>query len=50
MKTIAYLGNFGPSFSTESHLRRTLINMGHRVVSLQENKVNLDTVVYNKCI
>jgi len=35
---IAYRGNFGVSFSTESHIRETLISMGHTVVPLQENK------------
>jgi len=45
MKTIAYLGNFGPTFSTESHLRRTMADMGHNVLSLQEDAVNLDEVV-----
>jgi len=45
VKLISYLGNFGPSFSTESHLSRTLESMGHKVLRLQEDKASLSQVV-----
>ena len=34
---IAYVGNFKPSHSTETHLARTLTQMGHTVTRLQED-------------
>ena len=40
--TIYFLGNFLPSHSTENHLARTLRNMGHEVVELQENFIQPD--------
>jgi len=36
---IAYLGNFGLSWCTESHLANTLEDMGEVVVRLQENRI-----------
>ena len=39
---IYYLGNFLPSHSTEQHIARTLRNMGHQVIELQENFVQPD--------
>lgn len=33
---IAFLGNFGVSFSSESHHKKTLENLGHEVIALQE--------------
>jgi hypothetical protein len=35
---IAYIGNFEPEHSTENDVRRTLIDMGHHVVGLQEQR------------
>lgn len=37
MTLIAYIGNFGPEHSTENDVRRTLLAMGHRVTTFQEN-------------
>lgn len=39
MIRIAYLGNFGPSFSTENHVALSLEELGHEVVRLQEGEV-----------
>lgn len=36
---IVYVGNFRPSFSTENHIRRTLEDMGHQVIALQEDEI-----------
>ena len=33
---IAFLGNFGADFSSESHHKKTLENLGHEVIALQE--------------
>jgi hypothetical protein len=48
---VAFLGNFGVSHSTESHLGLTLEAMNHTVLRLQENKVTMDdvTVTANSC-
>ena len=48
--SIAYLGNFGVNFTTESNIADTLEdlsdpNMGHRVVRLQENKVSMPDIL-----
>lgn len=43
--TIAYLGNFSVDFTTESHIRETLTDMGHAVVALQENQVALPDIL-----
>jgi len=37
---IVYRGNFGVSFSTESHISATLESMGHTVIRSQENTVS----------
>lgn len=42
--TIGYTGNFGPSFSTESHVAASLELLGHRVVRLQEGEVRATDV------
>lgn len=34
---VAYIGNFGPSHSTENHVAQALMNNGHEVVAYQEN-------------
>lgn len=36
--TLTYLGNFGPSHSTESHVAADLESLGHRVVRIQEGQ------------
>lgn len=47
----AYLGNFtarasdGSRFNTEAHISETLSDMGHSVVELQENEVDLPTIL-----
>jgi len=37
---IAYIGNFGPSFSTESHVAAAFESLGHQVVRHQEDEVD----------
>lgn len=37
---IAYVGNFRPSASTETHLSATLEHMGHKVMRLQEDDID----------
>ena len=37
---IAYVGNFRPDHSTETHLARTLEQMGHKVLRIQEDATN----------
>ena len=37
---IAYCGNFRPDHSTETHLARTLEQMGHKVTRIQEDTTN----------
>jgi len=44
MKRIGYIGNFGVSFSTESHIAATLEEMGNKVTRLQENQVTAEEV------
>jgi hypothetical protein len=39
---VAYCGNFKPSHSTETHLARTLTQMGHTVTRLQEDDLSPD--------
>lgn len=41
---IVYVGNFGPSFSTESHVALSLESLGHEVIRLQENEVDWSTL------
>ena len=42
---IAFLGNFGVDFSSESHHRKSLQAMGHQVVPLQEGKTPAELVL-----
>ena len=37
MRTIAYIGNFEPFWSTENHVKLSLEELGHKVIPLQEN-------------
>ena len=41
---VLYVGNFGPSWSTENHLALTLEDLGHEVVRLQEDRVTAEDV------
>lgn len=42
---IAYIGNFdGVPYSTENDVRKAFEHLGHEVVKLQENKVDMETV------
>jgi hypothetical protein len=38
---ITYIGNFGPDWSTESHIAATLEDMGHEVVRAQERTTGI---------
>lgn len=40
MPRIAYVGNFGPAWSTENDVRIALESLGHDVIPLQENAVS----------
>lgn len=42
---ITFLGNFGASFSSESHHKKTLENLGHEVIALQEAQVTGEQVL-----
>ena len=42
---IAFLGNFGVDFSSESHHKKTLENLGHEVIPLQEAQVTGEQVL-----
>ena len=44
MRTIAYIGNFEPFWSTENHVKLSLEELGHKVIPLQENKVTAEVV------
>lgn len=35
---IAYIGNFGPEYSTENDVKKAFEYLGHEVIALQENK------------
>jgi hypothetical protein len=37
---VCYIGNFQPPFSTENDVRRTLVDMGHQVGTVQENEID----------
>lgn len=37
---VAYIGNFGPEFSTENDVRKAFEFLGHEVIQLQENKLD----------
>lgn len=38
MYNVAYIGNFGPKFSTENDVRKAFEYLGHKVDPIQENK------------
>lgn len=38
---ISYIGNFGPEYSTENDVRKAFEYLGHEVIQLQENRINL---------
>lgn len=38
---VAYIGNFLPEYSTENDVRKAFESLGHEVVQLQENKMNI---------
>lgn len=40
---ISFLGNFGVDYSSESHHAKTLENMGHEVIRIQENEPIFET-------
>lgn len=42
--TICYLGNFSVEFSTETHIKKTLEAMGHKVIAVQENTAGFEIV------
>lgn len=42
---ITFLGNFGVSFSSESHHAATLESLGHSVIRLQENQASSEQVL-----
>lgn len=41
---VAYIGNFKPSWSTENHIRLTLMDMGHDVYRCQEDETRLSVL------
>lgn len=41
---VAYIGNFGPEFSTENDVRKAFEHLGHELVQLQENEVSMAQV------
>lgn len=41
---IAFLGNFGVSFSSETHHKKSLEALGHEVIALQEGKADVGTI------
>jgi hypothetical protein len=41
---VAYLGNFVPEFSTENDVRKAFEYLGWEVVTLQENRTNIQTI------
>lgn len=44
MTRVAYVGNFGPEYSTENDVRRAFESMEVDVTCMQEDKVRLDTL------
>lgn len=42
---IAFRGNFGPSFSTESHVAASLESLDHTVLRIQESEIDWPTTV-----
>jgi len=43
--TVAYIGNFRPAHSTECHIMKTLIAMGHQVIPLQEDELRTERML-----
>lgn len=39
---IAYIGNFGPEYSTENDVRKAFEELGHNVIKFQENSLNIN--------
>lgn len=50
---IAFLGNFGVDYSSETHHKKSLEALGHEVISIQEGRTNasqvLDVIKSNNC-
>jgi len=44
MKTLSYIGNFHPPFSTENDVRKAFEHIGWTVKQLQENEVSIEQV------
>jgi len=42
---IIYIGNFIPPYSTENYVAKTLEDLGHKVLKLQENETDLDYIL-----
>lgn len=42
---IAFLGNFGVPYSSESHYLKTFEKLGHQVYPLQEGKIDIDHIL-----
>lgn len=42
---VAYIGNFGPEYSTENDVRKAFEYLGHEVIQLQENDVHIADIV-----
>ena len=47
IKTITILGNFRVDFTSESHYKKTLEEMGYEVIALQEGEASAETVLAN---
>lgn len=45
MKVIAFIGNFGVSYSTENERLRAFKELGHKVITLQENQVSAEDIL-----
>lgn len=43
---IAYIGNFEPEYSTENDVRKAFEYLGHKVIKLQENKLDFGWLNY----
>lgn len=43
---VAYIGNFRPEFSTESYILRAFTQLGWHVITLQEDVVSTDDILY----
>jgi hypothetical protein len=41
---VAYVGNFGPPYSTENDYREAFESLGHEVIALQENEAGEDAI------